>query len=69
MRKVHYYVVASWSEIPKMITASTFVVSGEEQLAIGINDFVNRKLKKLKFDIRRLSAEEIKTGAIVWRAA
>jgi len=62
MRKVHYYVVAYWSEIPKVMSSQSFVVTGEEQLAVGINDLISQKLKKLKIQITRLTAEEIKEG-------
>ena len=61
MRKVHYYVVA-YCEIEKMRSSQSFVVTGEEQLAVGINDLISQKLKKLKIQIHRLTAEEIKEG-------
>ena len=67
MRKVHYHVVASWyvGDIVQLgkncRQAESIVLKGEEQLEVCVNDFLNRKLKKLSFQIKRITADEIKT--------
>ena len=62
MKKVYYYVVAFYSENPKIMSSQSSVAIGEEHLAAIINDLISQKLKKLKIHITRLAAKEIKEG-------
>jgi len=68
MKKIHYWVVASWyvgniAQLGKNCRGSeSIVLKGEEQLQVCINDFLDRKLKQLSFQIKRVTAEQLKDG-------
>ena len=54
MKTMDYYVLATYTENLEHRSSESVLVHGEEQLEAIINEFVNRKLKKLKIQIRRL---------------
>jgi hypothetical protein len=55
MRKVKYWVIATWSVVPDkgFRHHESVIVSGEDQLSALVNSFIERKLKKLHIEIQR----------------